>query len=170
MDDDVSFSAIGVNYSGSLYCKNVFHSDIIEEDYLYKSHVVIYTCVSTRGVVLDLVSDGWAETFVYSLCKFNSRRDCPQIILPDNGSPFIAEITHNFVTSRNVKWYFNLTNTLWYGGFWEQLIGQVKRCLRKILGRTILGFYQLQTVIQEKELILKSRPLGVLYDDDRSKY
>ena len=35
-----------------------------------------------------------------------------------------------------------------------------------MLGRTTLDFYQLQTVIQEIELILNSRPLGVLYDDD----
>ena len=32
--------------------------------------------------------------------------------------------------------------------------------------RRTLDFYQLQTVIQEIELILNSRPLGVLYDND----
>ena len=36
----------------------------------------------------------------------------------------------------------------------------------KVLGRTTLDFYQLKIVIQEIELILNSRPLGVLYDDD----
>ena len=36
----------------------------------------------------------------------------------------------------------------------------------KVLGRTSLDFYQLQTVIQEIELTLNSRPLGVLHDDD----
>ena len=46
------------------------------------------------------------------------------------------------------------------------MIGQVKRCLKKVLGRTTLDFYQLQTVIQEIELILNSRPLGVMYDND----
>ena len=101
-----------------------------------------------------------------SLAEFISRRGYPQIILSDTGSLFAADFTQIFVASKHVKWNFNLANASWYGGFWERLIGQVKRCLKKVLGRTTLGFYQLQTVIQEIELILNSRPLGNLYDDD----
>ena len=37
--------------------------------------------------------------------------------------------------------------TPWYGGFWERLISQVKRCLKKTLGKTTLDFYELQTVL-----------------------
>ena len=132
---------------------------------MYKCYIVIYTCASTRGAVLDLVPDVSAEIFVNSLSKFISRRGYPQIILPDNGSPFIADITQNFVASKNVKWDFNLANAR-YGGFWERLIGQVKRCLKKVLRRTTLDFCQLQTVIQEIKFILHSRPLGVLCDGD----
>ena len=101
-----------------------------------------------------------------SLAEFISRRGYPQIILSDTGSLFVADFIQIFVASKHVKWNFNLANASWYGGFWERLIGQVKRCLKKVLGRTTLGFYQLQTVIQEIELILNSRPLGNLYDDD----
>ena len=133
---------------------------------MYKCYIVIYTCASTRGAVLDLVPDVSAEIFVNSLSKFFSRRGYPQIILSDNGSPFIADITQNFVASKNVKWDFNLVNAPWYGGFWERLIGQVKRYLKKVLRRTTLDFCQLQTVIREIKFILHSRPLGVLYDDD----
>ena len=166
LNDDVSFSGTGVDYSGVLYCKNLFNSNSIDEDDMYKCYIVIYTYESTSGVVLDLVPDASAEAFVNSLSKFISRRGCPQIILADNGSLFMADITQNFVVSKNVKWDFNLANAPWYGGFWERLIGQVKRCLKKVLGRTTLDFYQLKIVIQEIELILNSRPLGVLYDDD----
>ena len=166
LNDDICFSGIGVDYSGALYCKNVFQSDNTDEDEMYKCYIVIYTCASTRGVILDVVPDGTAETFVNSLKKFISRRGCPQVILSDNGSPFIADETQLFVNSRNIKWEFNLAKAPWFGGFWERLIGQVKRCLKKVLGRTTLDFYQLQTVIQEIELTLNSRPLGLLYDDD----
>ena len=133
---------------------------------MYKCYIVISTCASTRGVVLHLVPDASAETFINSLAKFISRRGCPQITLSDNGSPFIIDITQILVASKNVKWDINLANAQRYGGFWERLIGQVKRCLKKVLGRTTLDFYQLQTVIQEIELILNSRPLGVMYDND----
>ena len=97
LNDDVSFSGIGVDYSGALYCKNLFNSNSSDEDDMYKCYIVIYTGASTRGVV----PDSSAETFVNSLAKFISRRGCPQIILSDNGSPFIADITQIFVASKN---------------------------------------------------------------------
>ena len=118
----------------TLYCKDLCNSNSIDEDDMYKCYVVIYTCASTRGVVLDLVLDASAETLVNSLSKFISGKGCPQIILSDNSSPFIAEITQNFVASKNVKWDFNLANAPWYGEFCERLIGQAKRCLKIILG------------------------------------
>ena len=132
LNDDVSFSGIGVDYIGALYCKNLFNSNSSYEGDMYKCYIVIYTCASTRGVVLDLVPDASAETFINSLAKFISRRGCPQIILSDNGSQFIADITQIFVAIKNVKWDFNLINAPWYGSFWERLTGQIKRCLKKV--------------------------------------
>ena len=73
----VNLSRTGVDYSGSLNFKNVFYSGGVEEDDLYKSYIVIYPCASARGVVLDLVPYGSAETFVNSLCKFIFGRGCP---------------------------------------------------------------------------------------------
>ena len=43
---------------------------------------------------------------------------------------------------------------------------QLKRCLKKMVSRGYLNFYELQTVTNEIELVLNSRPLGVLYDND----
>ena len=157
LNDDICFSGIGVDYSGALYCKDLFHNDNTDEDDMYKCYIVIYTCASTRGVILDVVPDATGETFINSLKKFISRRGCPQIILSDNGGPFIGDETQLFINSRNIKWENNLAKAPWYGGFWERLIGQVKRCLKKVLGRTTLDFYQLQTIIQEIELTLNSR-------------
>ena len=113
---------------------SLFNSSSIDEDDMYKCYIVIYICASTRGVVLDLVPDASTETFVNSLSKLISGEGCPQKILSDNCSPFIADITQKFVTSKNVEWHFNLSNSPWYRGFWEGLIGQVKRCLKKVLG------------------------------------
>ena len=56
LNDDVSFSR-------ALYCKNLFNNNSNDEDDKNKWHIVIYTCASTRGVVLDLVPDASAETF-----------------------------------------------------------------------------------------------------------
>ena len=82
------------------------------------------------------------------------------------GGVFVADISQESVNFRNVKWDFSLKEAPWYGGFWERLVGQLKRCLKKTLGRAYLNFYELQTVTNEIELVLNSRPLGALHDDD----
>ena len=96
-------------------------------------------------MILDVVPDGSAETFINSLKKFISRRGCPAKILSDNGGVFVADITQKFVNFRNVKWDFSLKEAPWYGGFWERLVGQLKRCLKKTIGRAYSNFYELQT-------------------------
>ena len=53
----------------------------------------------------------------------------------------------------------------WWGGFWERLVCSVKRSLRKTLGRSILNFDQLSTMLIEIECILNSRPLTYVEDD-----
>ena len=90
-------------------------------------------------MILDVVPDGSAETFINSLKKFISRRGCPAKILSDNRGVFVADITQKFVSFRNVKWDFSLKEALWYGAFWEKLVGQLKRCLKKTIGRAYLN-------------------------------
>ena len=45
-------------------------------------------------------------------------------------------------------------------------MGQLKRYFKKTIGRGYLNFYELQTVTYETELLLNSKSLGVLQDDD----
>ncbi|XP_066933551.1 uncharacterized protein [Clytia hemisphaerica] len=81
--DDVPFSGTGVDYFGPILCKNVYIEDELEDE-LYKSYTALYTCATTRGVVLDLVQDATATAFVSSLIRFIARRGCPQKVLSDN--------------------------------------------------------------------------------------
>jgi hypothetical protein len=53
------------------------------------------------------------------------------------------------------------------GGFWERMIQSTKRCLKKNLGRTLLTFEELRTVLVEIEATLNNRPLTYMYDDDK---
>ena len=104
-------------------------------------------------MILDVVLDGPAETFINSLKKFISRRGSPGKILSENGGVFVADITQKCVSFHNVKWDFSLKEAPCYGGFWERLVGQLKRCLEKTIGRAYLNFYELQTVTNETELV-----------------
>ena len=56
--------------------------------------------------------------------------------MSDHGLNFMAEKTQNFVAEFGVDWHLNLTKALWYGGFFERLIGLVKSQLKIIVTKT----------------------------------
>ena len=60
----------GNDYIGPLYTKNVYSDQQEDEHQLLKCYVALYTCATTSGVVLDLVPDTSAKTFVNGLKKF----------------------------------------------------------------------------------------------------
>lgn len=166
VNESQCFSSIGIDYTGTLYCKDIYDHNYTDANDTCKCYIVIYTCSISRGIVLDLVPDNSADTFIKSFKKFISRRGCPQFVCSDNGSPFIAKSTKEFCSSKNIEWSFNIAEAPWFGGYWERLIGQVKRCLRKTLGKSMLSFYELESIIYELELIVNSRPLSALFDDE----
>ena len=43
--------------------------------------------------------------------------------------------------------------------FWERLARSVKRCLRKLIGRALLTFDEMATLVVEIEATLNNRPL-----------
>ena len=51
------------------------------------------------------------------------------------------------------------------GGFYERLIGVLKRCLRKPIGKLCLTSEQLRTLLAEAESVVNSRPLVYVGDD-----
>ena len=57
LNDQPCLSGIGIDYKGSLFCKNVFFNDSVDEDNFFKCYFIVYTCAATRGIVLDLVPD-----------------------------------------------------------------------------------------------------------------
>ena len=52
------------------------------------------------------------------------------------------------------------------GSFWGRLVGMVKSCLKKSIGREKLSFTELLTVLFEVENVLNNRLLCFVYDDD----
>ena len=56
----------------------------------------------------------------------------------------------------------------WWGGLWERLIKLIKRCLKKIVGRSTLTLEELNTVLIETEAVINARPITYVYDDEES--
>ena len=64
---DFPFTSTGIDYLGPLLIKNIYNP----EKEMYKVHVVLYTCATSRAVHLDLVPDTTCLTFVRSLKRLS---------------------------------------------------------------------------------------------------
>ena len=51
------------------------------------------------------------------------------------------------------------------GGFWEQLVKGVKRCLKKTIGQSTLILDELTTIVIEIKATLNNRSLTYVHDD-----
>ena len=64
-----------------------------------------------------------------------------------------------FYGKKNIKWEFILGKSSWWGGFYERLIGIIKLCLKKCMGKSRLTDDEIVTSSEEIESIINSWPL-----------
>ena len=162
------FSSVGIDFAGPLYCKT--------KKGMTKCYIALFSCSTTRAVHLELVYDLSTPTFILCLRRFCARRGTPTVIVSDNAKTFKAaskllkklkedQAFQGYLGNKRIQWKFNLERSPWWGGHFERLVGQVKRCLRKVLGNARLSFDELFTVLTEVENTLNSRPLTYDYDE-----
>jgi hypothetical protein len=71
-----------------------------------------------------------------------------------------------YFLQQRMQWSFNLEKAPWWGGFFERLVGSLKRCLKKTIGKARLSYDELVTAVTEAESILNSRPLSYVSSED----
>ncbi len=87
-----------------------------------------------------------SEEFILGFRRFVSQRGVPIEIISDNALQFKTanrtldlawstvvrhEDVQNYVSEQRIKWTFIVELAPWMGGYYERLVGVVKRCLRK---------------------------------------
>eukprot|EP00794_Sanderia_malayensis_P017910 gene17910-biopygen12898 len=141
-----------------------------------EAHGIRIVSYHEGAVHLELISDLQTSTFVNCLRRFCARRGTPRLINTDNALTFKAadsllkklRLDHTFqgfLDHHRITWKFNLPLSPWRGGYFERMVGSVKRCLRKVLGNARLSFDELSTILTEVESTLNSRLLTYLYDE-----
>ena len=144
--------------------KEVFYEK--NDDKMYKAWVTLYTCSSTRAILLDLVPRPNSASFINSFHRMIARRECQNNSISDNGKSFISDETQSFATNLGINWDLNLPLALWHGGFFERLDRSTKTLLKKDLQNYRLSYDEMQTVFFEVEMILNNRPLTYVYSDE----
>ncbi|XP_065903883.1 uncharacterized protein [Dysidea avara] len=116
------FTITGVDFTRVLFVK--------EGEQEKKVYICLFTCIATRAVHLEVVSDLTVETFSLAFRRFSSRKSLPCKMISDDASTYLAaaetiqkllqsEILKGALECQNVTWEFIPNGAPWYGGFWD---------------------------------------------------
>ena len=167
VDDAPPFTHVGIDFAGPLTVSNKENA---------KCYVCLFTCASTRAVPLELTETLDVEAFIRAFRRFSARRGLPATVISDNAKTFKSaskEVRRllrslrlrNHFSLQGVRWKFIGELSPWNGGMWERLIRSTKRCLIKNIGRSLLNYAELGTILVEIERVINSRPLTYVFDD-----
>ncbi|GFW02988.1 integrase catalytic domain-containing protein [Trichonephila clavipes] len=117
----------------------------------------------------------WDQELPQNIGVFIARRGRPRIIYCDNGTNFrgafndLAKLDWHKISretsTQKIVWKFIPPTAAWWGGWWERLVRIIKELLRRSLGKSILSYEELSTVICGCEFLINSRPLTYISEN-----
>lgn len=164
LPDDPPFTNCGVDYFGPFEIKRGRST--------VKRYGVIFTCLTTRAIHLEMAASLDTDSFIHALRRFIARRGQIKILRSDNGTNFIGaerelkraiaewnvSKIEDHLKQQGIQWTFNPPSEPHHGGVWERLIKSVKKILNVTLR---LDEESLHTLLCEAEAIINSssRPI-----------
>ncbi|XP_014675134.1 PREDICTED: uncharacterized protein LOC106815221 [Priapulus caudatus] len=128
-----------------------------------KCYGVIFTCLNSRAVHLELATDCSTMEFLQVLRRFFAVRGRPAYLLSDNGTQFVGaerELRENirgwdkqqlqeFCADKGTSWRFTTPAAPHQNGCAEALVKSCKSALKKAIGEQVLTSFELLTCLFE---------------------
>ena len=139
-----------------------------------KVYGVLFDCLVSRAVYIDIATDYTTEGFLMVLRRFVSLRGYPSKIYSDPGSQLVCaskemkevisglnvgEISQ-FGTDKGLEWKFSPADGPWQNGCAEALVKSVKKAIIGAIGTQVLTLPEIQTVCFEAANLVNERPIG----------
>lgn len=172
-----AFSVSGVDYAGPI----PMLMTRARGQRTTKGYIVVFVCLCTKAVHLDVVSDLSSASFIAAFKRFVARRGKCTKMLSDNATTFrgadqllkrmfnaastFYKETAELLATDGTEWSFIPPYSPHFGGLWEAAVKSTKRHLRRTIGEQQLTFEELSTLLCQVEACLNSRPLAALSDD-----
>ncbi|XP_039304360.1 uncharacterized protein LOC120357592 [Solenopsis invicta] len=170
------FQHTGVDYAGPFHVLPI----VGRGQRTHKAYVVVFVCLATRAIHLELANDYTSDGFLAAFRRFTSRRGLPVSLFSDNGTNFQGaekELRNAFralsrdpdlvayLASDGITWRFIPPSAPHFGGMWEAGVKSVKHHLRRVIGAYTLSNEEFTTLLTQVESCLNSRPIAPLSDD-----
>ena len=160
------FTFTGVDAAGPIYL-----TDPVDPTSQKKGYIIVFTCLTSRAVHLELTLSQKAEDFMACIRLLIARRGEVQEFLSDNyrthkrmdlelSTLFAACKKENEENGKIFKWRFIPDCAPWFGATYERIIRTIKETMRKVLGSAYLNEYEMRPLLAEIEAMLNDRPLA----------
>ena len=168
-----AFSDVGTDFCGPLYARTKTNPT--------KVYICIFTCASSRMLHLEPTNDMSTNEFLQAFQRMMNRRGMSDTVWSDNAQSFKVasrEIKQLFASSsvetkkvwkkinkdkvksklgsKGIKWKYIAERSPWKGGWWKRFCRSVKEPLRKVLGKALLTYTKLYTILIGQEVSVHS--------------
>lgn len=172
------FMCTGVDYAEPLEMKILETNQSTKQKYW----IVIFVCLKTRAVHIDLVTSLTIIDFIACYERFIAKRGRCERMYSDNGTTFVGaakEIRKSYIiwnekegdeiaaqlSMRGTEWKFMTPAAPHQGSIYEAAVKSMKYHFTRVVGQKVLTCNQVVTLLAHIEAILNSRPLYPLTDD-----
>ena len=163
------WNSTAIDYFGPFKIK-----DEVKKRTFGKGYGVLFNCMGTRAVHIDIAPDYSTDKFLMVLRRFVSIRGYPSKLYSDNGSQLVAASAElkkvindldkkqllEFGVMEGFEWKFSSADAPWQNGVSEALIKSVKKAITLAIGESVLTFSELQTICYEAANLVNERPIG----------
>ncbi|XP_051797872.1 uncharacterized protein LOC127531791 [Acanthochromis polyacanthus] len=147
-----------------------------------KRWAVIFTCMSTRAIHIEVIETLSSSSFINALRRFFALRGPAKQLRSDCGTNFVGASkelkldppkpnetsVEDYLCEQRCSWVFNPPHSSHMGGTWERMIGIARRILDSMLlqsGNPKLTHEVLTTLLAEVTAIINARPLVPVSSD-----
>ena len=139
-----------------------------------KHYGVIFTCLNTRAVHLEMAVDLSAMEFMQVLRRFFALRGYPAVILSDNGAErelreMIEGLDNDELrescSKKGIHWIFTTPAAPHQNGCAEALVKSCKSALKKVIGEQVMTPFELYTCLLQVGNLVNQRPIGRIPND-----